>query len=95
MSKPEEKHNLKTLLDVLNRYLNPDPATGLIPMTPMHIEIDKMKTQLRSMDFEKWFKDNSPTILMQLGLHSHAGLTPREVLEYFVENEIIGSRVSP
>ena len=41
------KHNLNTILKILNDWLNKDAATGLTPMTPMHMEINRMKEELR------------------------------------------------
>ena len=44
------KHNIRTLFEVLNRYLDPKrESIGLIPMTPMHMELNKMKRELRAM----------------------------------------------
>lgn len=48
------------------------------------------RKKLEKIDFETWFKENSTRILSYHNLHSHSGLTPSEVLEYFVQKELLG-----
>ena len=40
------KHNLATILKELNLYVGIDKASGMIPITPMHMEIDRMRKEL-------------------------------------------------
>ena len=55
------KHNLATILKELNLYVGIDKASGMIPITPMHMEIDRMRKELEQLnedcDEEKYIID--------------------------------------
>lgn len=54
---------------------------------------EDFEKKLRDMDFAKWFEENQEAIMQRWNLTSHcmrAELTPSEVLQFFVEKEVLG-----
>lgn len=50
----------------------------------------EFEKELREIDFKAWFEKEKLNILQRFHLHSQDGLTPNEVLTYFIEKEILG-----
>ena len=40
--------------------------------------------------FYRWFNENWPKIKRRFNLHSVSGLTPKDLLTFFIEKEVLG-----
>jgi hypothetical protein len=74
------KHNLKNFPDVHNWFYR----------KAVHDWKEAFEKKFKEIDFDKWYQENITNIMIRFDLHSHSGIMPHEVLQYFVEKEILG-----
>ena len=78
------KHNIQTIREVMD-----EDADSTI------YEFQWFVNELRDFNFVTWYREHKMQILARFKLQPTEGLQPHEVLQFFVEHEILGETEQP
>lgn len=74
-----------------NRPLWPDSGTEYVELNEEWFEGFEEKQRQIIIHFYRWFNENWPKMQRRFNLHSVSGLTPKDLVTFFIEKEILGA----